>query len=71
MADQSKQNTEILQELKTIKTSNGNGGGGGNGGKKKCTHCGKPRHKGGDSKCWELEANNDTRPTNWKSVKES
>lgn len=71
MADQSKQNTEILQELKTIKTSNGNGGGGGNGGKKKCTHCGKPRHKGGDSKCWELEANKDTRPTNWKSVKES
>ena len=39
-----------------------------NGGKK-CTHCGKPGHL--DSKCWELEANKESRPKFWKSVKKS
>ena len=39
-------------------------------GGKKCKHCDKPKHKGGKSKCWELEENADQRPKNWKSVKE-
>ena len=34
MADQSQQNSEILQELKAIKTNNENSGGGGKGNKK-------------------------------------
>ena len=69
LATQSQQNTELLQALKESQSNKGSGGGNGGGTKKKCAHCGKPRHKGGDAKCWELEENKETRPTNWKSVK--
>ena len=58
---------KALDSKDSPKPGNQNGGGGGKP-KKKCPHCGlMVYHK--PEKCFELEANADKRPANWKSVK--
>ena len=37
---------------------------------RKCTHWSKYKHKGGNSKCWELKSNKDSCPERWVGVKE-
>jgi hypothetical protein len=34
-----------------------------------CKHCGKKHPAKPEDKCWELEKNKDSRPSNWKSAK--
>ncbi len=34
-----------------------------------CKHCGKKHLAKAEEECWELEKNNDSRPSNWKSSK--
>jgi hypothetical protein len=34
-----------------------------------CKHCGKKHLAKAEDKCWELEKNKDSRPSNWKSAK--
>ena len=34
-----------------------------------CKHCGKKNPAKSEDKCWELEKNKDSRPSNWKSAK--
>eukprot|EP00956_Cyclotella_meneghiniana_P030339 scaffold75931_cov19-Cyclotella_meneghiniana.AAC.1 len=60
---------KALDSKDSPKPGNQNGGGGGGGKpKKKCPHCGlEVYHK--PEKCFELEANADKRPANWKSKK--
>eukprot|EP00956_Cyclotella_meneghiniana_P027591 scaffold62247_cov26-Cyclotella_meneghiniana.AAC.1 len=58
---------KALDSKDSPKPGNQNGGSGGKP-KKKCPHCGlMVYHK--PEKCFELEANADKRPVNWKSVK--
>ena len=37
---------------------------------RKCTHCCKYKHMGGNSKCWGLKSNKEIHPEGWISVKE-
>ena len=34
-----------------------------------CKHCGKKHPTKKEDKCWELDKNKDSRPSNWKSTK--